>query len=980
MNTTKRQSVRRQGGSAFILVVVVTVLLAVIGLMFVMVARLGEMGSSAVVDNADLDAAVQTVVSRINTALVADLFGADGVIGSDGPHYTWPGVARGDNPLTGNRIVPWLASLEPNSLGLSPVDDYYRWDYITDLSSAGVVPKWDLVIRDGKKIWNLPEFGGIVEEYQNFADYYPGNTPLTVALIEGLPADASGDGVADSIWIRLPNASTSRGKPVFAAIRIIDNCAMLNLNTAYCFYQTPYSAATPISPFSKFWYLNQTAHGNGIAYEGTAISSSTPYGDGGRYLTEINYLSFLRGSDLAVLWGGGGDGWYNITNAKKFSWLNASSQIVSVTPEQAHVAILSIENPPLHPVILPQTHFSFFDIGDELEIRNRYLMTSKTESRFERHNVGNYTFDAGGGDFAALTVPREDKMEEKIPHLARWKWRIDPVNFDNWSGAFVGTWDAWVGKPIDNRYKYDRRHISTFYSFDRPLRTGQYPTFEMDAAIHGLTPAQRAVFVPDKAMPIDLRTADITDATTIVQLLYALREVYDAQKAAQIVVNLIDYVDSDNEVSILNTERISAYIFAAGGGVSGMAMANDFGLGDAVVYGYERQPFISEIYTQISSFGVVERFAIELLNPYDADIDISGWEIVFTSTAGVETAYSVPSGAVLSANRGRRVLCSQLAIPVANETRTLMPRLMSLLNTTQSVELRRPTTAEPLAVDRISREIILQMVTNPSTGNSIHNSSKRDDRDWRIASAHFTTPTQTAAYSGTLGTSNGEEIADASNYQLPVANDDQPIERLADFIRVAFVSNTGGDDPNTITELIADAEDEADIRYDMEAAPDLLDYICFLNRPDQGSLPGRININTAALHVIAAAIPPQLVMAAADDAEHALYLAEQIVANRPYERVSDLLRINAFKKFAQTGTPNVGDQGVEGDFEERDWIVSRLANIFTVRSDTFTAYILVRLGDDGPQRRMIAIFDRSQVWTPSDRPRLVALHPVPEAR
>jgi len=76
----------------------------------------------------------------------------------------------------------------------------------------------------------------------------------------------------------------------------------------------------------------------------------------------------------------------------------------------------------------------------------------------------------------------------------------------------------------------------------------------------------------------------------------------------------------------------------------------------------------------------------------------------------------------------------------------------------------------------------------------------------------------------------------------------------------------------------------------------------------------------------------------------------------------------------------VGDLGIENDFEERHWIFNRLANIFTVRSDTFTAYILVRLGTDGPQRRMIAIFDRSNVWQKGDVPRLVALHPVPDPR
>jgi hypothetical protein len=68
------------------------------------------------------------------------------------------------------------------------------------------------------------------------------------------------------------------------------------------------------------------------------------------------------------------------------------------------------------------------------------------------------------------------------------------------------------------------------------------------------------------------------------------------------------------------------------------------------------------------------------------------------------------------------------------------------------------------------------------------------------------------------------------------------------------------------------------------------------------------------------------------------------------------------------------------DFEERDVIFSRISNLATVRSDVFTAYILVRIGIDGPQRRVIAIFDRSQVSSPADKVRILALYPVPDPR
>jgi len=72
--------------------------------------------------------------------------------------------------------------------------------------------------------------------------------------------------------------------------------------------------------------------------------------------------------------------------------------------------------------------------------------------------------------------------------------------------------------------------------------------------------------------------------------------------------------------------------------------------------------------------------------------------------------------------------------------------------------------------------------------------------------------------------------------------------------------------------------------------------------------------------------------------------------------------------------------GAVSDFEERDVIFSRISNLVTVRSDVFTAYILVRIGVDGPQKRVIAILDRSQVNSTSDRVKIAALHPVPDPR
>ena len=72
--------------------------------------------------------------------------------------------------------------------------------------------------------------------------------------------------------------------------------------------------------------------------------------------------------------------------------------------------------------------------------------------------------------------------------------------------------------------------------------------------------------------------------------------------------------------------------------------------------------------------------------------------------------------------------------------------------------------------------------------------------------------------------------------------------------------------------------------------------------------------------------------------------------------------------------------GVGQDFEERDVIFSRISNLVTVRSDVFTAYILVRIGTNGPQKRVLAILDRSKVNSNTDKVRVVALQPVSDPR
>jgi hypothetical protein len=67
----------------------------------------------------------------------------------------------------------------------------------------------------------------------------------------------------------------------------------------------------------------------------------------------------------------------------------------------------------------------------------------------------------------------------------------------------------------------------------------------------------------------------------------------------------------------------------------------------------------------------------------------------------------------------------------------------------------------------------------------------------------------------------------------------------------------------------------------------------------------------------------------------------------------------------------IGDEYMRDDFEERDWVFTRMANLLTTRSDTFTAYILVRVQDPSnrilSEKRAVALLDRSNVFLPESK-------------
>lgn len=159
---------------------------------------------------------------------------------------------------------------------------------------------------------------------------------------------------------------------------------------------------------------------------------------------------------------------------------------------------------------------------------------------------------------------------------------------------------------------------------------------------------------------------------------------------------------------------------------------------------------------------------------------------------------------------------------------------------------------------------------------------------------------------------------------------------------------------------------------------------------------GLININTASWKVLSM-LP--LVLDKTNghvDVNNTVALAKAIVADRntkgPFKTIYELNRVPGFQTMmgtlnVATDTPGVnqgdysgdgkgGTDGVKGDFEKRYLELTRISNLITTRSDTFTAYIVVQAWQDAGtpfpvlvgERRSAFIVDRTGITTADQAP------------
>jgi len=874
METADTKLTRKElpDGSALILTVVLTSLLAIIGVLFVMVSRVDRMATSSISENKELNLAVDTVVAKISQELAWDV---PGVAGQE--YHDYPDA---------NDI--WLASFEP----YRDVTDY-RWRQISDVYNK-LGPDLQLPVE-------------VVPDYQDFP------SDANVQDVQGLPADADGDGVADSRWVSIPEISSGKGRPIYAAIRIVDNGAMLNANTAYKF--------DPSGPnFNAFF---------------------TAFDIGGSSQLQINLLAL---TDQPA------DPNYIPDRQDEIDLLYArANPIYGLDPNN----LVEYANNVIWTYGQPDRKYTPFDISDELEFRYRFLLNHPDiETRLE----------GWGGYFRLNTL--------STPVMSGGRM------LDSWFGR-ISDYDG-----VDPNYAY--RHITTTYNMDR-------------------------IIGPNGEKMVNVNIANVNELYAAIRkgLADDPNVVRAEWLAAQLAVNIIDLrdhyrSDPNSEVTILP-------------------------VGPATYYGFEAQPFISEIGFKISEssadISAENHFVIELHNPFDVDIPLGDFRLEVRDPNGavVGTIDLAGSGYVLSDDSQFIITNGNSAsetFGVSDEISTGGGKVDTalVLATYESVEDSEPP--EYVLKDRYDVYLIRSTPAGDiyldkqqtqdvwftwDTAKDVEQFYARRDSNWNIVYQDM------MLASNTLGSSNAL-VGTRKNYNFyNFANADERFVSVGDIARAFIIGPST--DPNDMIGVKLDSEPaEEFVRLDLQNPINtgIFKYLTVIDPTEhidandydyqsylsETRIKGRININTAPWFVMAQ-LPwvtnPYLPLN--DPGRYDL--AKAIVAYRDavlgaFENIGALMQVPAMGYYAND--PNfvnvdlgsypdlTAPDGAISDFEERDLIFSRISNIVTVRSDVFTAYILARVGADGPQKRVLAILDRSQVTPSGGKVRILALHTVPDPR
>ncbi len=886
MTPTRHIAISR--GSALILTVVLTSLLAIVAVLFLMVVRIDRMGTTAVAANRELDFALDTVLALINEDLVADVPDADGTQ----EYYDYP-----------DQRNAWLADLEPRRFPPDP--NLLCWQQISNVGGVLAGSTRNVVI-------------GLVGE----------RDPVNLGT-SGATADADGDGVGDARWFQVPNimSASGRGQPVYAAVRIVDNGAMLNMNTGQKFDDTePDESKIDGSRQLQVNLLTLAVEPANLPAKAVAARET----------------DLLRARVVGSLPVGGIDP-ADYENEVTWKYLDLRG---GFNPNRTY-------------------QYTPFDISDELELRYRYLLNHETvKTRIE-----------GWGWLA----PRNFTVRVPVDR---------PGELDAWFGRASADATGVFAGGLDPNYAY--RHVATTYNMDRILtpRVLQIPDGRQ---LRKMINVNRL----GEDIPLDIVRDIIADA---------LREVYRGLDqndiATQITANLKDYIDEDDEVTVLAGRQTSDW------------------------YGFERPcVYISEVACRVkrdANTGTeYKSYAIELHRPYfeDGDPQQGEWYLVVKSTRG-----KIEQGIAWSGTRRFHVLLNEDpgaplkadylrfsdldpsdALTQFGYNPNTYPKREQLwaglrFEGGDRISLVRKIPSRPDGLEVDSVWVPEGWIQEDDKARSIQRDVSPCRCFWRLWGSGSAV---------SLGNAANNYVSQTPPPVLQAHPANRPMRNIGELGMVFAQYGYSREDTSlTPSDLLVDLTKAVYSRLFNYLT--VIDPVDHNHPPDETRVMGRININTAPWFVLAQL--PWMKYPYGDNDPNCFDRARAITAyrnrsGRPFRSIGELMQIttrmvdpNAVEDYPVLGLPPDGQDNqhrttttarpgpdvtpddARDDLEERDLIFTRISNLVTVRSDVFTAYILVRLGADGPQKRVIAILDRSRVNGPGDRVRVVAEHLVPDPR
>ena len=833
-------------GSALILAVALTSLLAIIGVLFVLAARIDKMAASATTDNRELSLAIDTVLAEVDDALISDVPG----IGSNQEYYDYPDANNA-----------WLANAEPYQSVTGNAS--YSWRQISNVAGLPAASARSVHIR-------------LVGEREPIKLDDPNTTDTN--------ADADGDGVGDARWFEVPGVMSSKGKPIYAAVRVLDNGGMLNVNTGYKF--DPTERDPNLVDGSSQLQVNLLALGK----PGDPLSS--------RDAT----LRSARASTLAAA--------RNLAAYER--------QVLWRYPGDPDPNLLSPYTP--------------FDLSDELELRYRCLLNrTDIDSRLETW-----------GQFRPAGT------------------LSTPVNSDTQLGAWFG---KVAGAGLDPNSAC--RTIATTYNADRIITPRPLTT---DTEAH-----RRKMVNVNMAGESDIRAA-ISEADPNGSGI--------DETVLHITANLLDYIDDDDEITVL-PGRSSLY------------------------YGFERPCiYLSEIaYRQVKDPDTGElhaSYAVELYKSYfeDHDPQSGDWKLVINNPTISDVEMDIAwSGSrrfhvLLAEDSGASLRKDYVSFTDPQEPTDTMPLYGysrgSYGKAAQDLGQAAIESGATISLQRRVRSagkwIVVDYKRVPDNwiaADGVARSLQRDISAHKCIRQLWSSDASTPALGNAVG--NYVDTKRPEIIQAHPAN--KPLRNIGELGMVLARSAYSVPEGALAADCLVDLQNPAYRR--------LFNYLTVIDPSRHGTVAGetrilgRINVNTAPVFVIA-----QLPWMQYEDTGP-FQKAGAIVAYRdshgPYKSIGDLMLVESLGVLAlddkdnqhndnPTRGPDLTPDTARDDMEERNLLFTRISNLVTVRSDVFTAYVLVRIGTNGPQKRIMAILDRSKVSSAGDKVRIVAQYPVPDPR